>query len=104
MELCGGIATELEAVFIVGHAVASYTWADIDQTPTPPQHTDSPGYTTGTPSSSPPEAMEGWDTRLPMDAITITPAISLVTRFGDKPWFFGDFIYSTGRRTVVFRK
>ena len=31
-------------------------------------------------------------------------AKTLVTRFGDKPWFSGDFIYSTGRRTVVFRK
>ena len=29
---------------------------------------------------------------------------SLVTRFGDKPWFFGVFFYGTGRRIAVFRK
>jgi len=27
-----------------------------------------------------------------------------VTRFGDKPWFFGVFFYSTILRTVVFNK
>jgi len=31
VELCGGIATGLEAILKSGHAVASYTWADIDQ-------------------------------------------------------------------------
>jgi len=30
VELCGGIATRLESVLKSGHAVASYTWADID--------------------------------------------------------------------------
>ena len=30
VELCGGIAIELEAVLKARHAVAAYTWADID--------------------------------------------------------------------------
>ncbi len=30
VELCGGIATGLEAILKSGHAVASYTWVDID--------------------------------------------------------------------------
>jgi hypothetical protein len=30
VELCGGIATRLEAILKAGHAVASYTWAYID--------------------------------------------------------------------------
>jgi hypothetical protein len=30
VELCGGMAIGLEAILKAGHAVASYTWADID--------------------------------------------------------------------------
>ena len=75
VELCGGIAKGLESVLKAGHAVSSYTWANID-----------PGVHTATthrlarlhnrhPLLLPPEAIEGWDTRLSMDAKTITPAL-----------------------------
>jgi hypothetical protein len=75
VELCGGIATGLEALLKAGHAVASYTWADVDP--------DAHAATTHRlarllarhPLLLPPEATNGWDTRLPMDIRTITPAL-----------------------------
>ena len=75
VELCGGIATGLEALLKAGHAVASYTWADID----PDAHTATTHRLARLharhPLLLPPEATNGWDTRLPMDTRTITPAL-----------------------------
>ena len=55
--------------------MASYTWADID----PDAHTATSHRLTRLhsrhPQLLPPEATEGCDTRLPMDARTITPAL-----------------------------
>ncbi len=74
MELCGGIATGLEAALKAGLSIASYTWADID----PDAHTTTAHRLTRLQSRHPlllpTEATTGWDTRLPMDARTITPA------------------------------
>jgi hypothetical protein len=73
--LHGGIAIGMEAVLKAGHAVASYTWADID----PDAHTATSHKHARLHSRHllllPPEAIEGWDTRLPMDARIITPAL-----------------------------
>ena len=75
MELCGGIAIGLEAFLKSGHAVASYTWADID----PDTHTATTHKLAHLPNRHPlllpPEAMDGLDTRLPMDARAITPEL-----------------------------
>ena len=75
VELCGGIATCLEAILTSGHAVASYTWVDID----PDAHTAASHSLAWLharhPLLLPPEATDGWDTRLPMDARTITPEL-----------------------------
>ena len=75
VEFCGGIATRMEAVLKVGHVVASYTWADIN----PDVHTTKTHKLARVhnrhPLLLPPEAIEGWDTRLSMDAKTITPAL-----------------------------
>ena len=65
MELCGGIATGMEAILKAGHKVASYTWADID----PDAHTATihrlARLRNRDPLLLPPEATIGWDTRLP---------------------------------------
>jgi hypothetical protein len=75
VELCGGIATGLEAVLKAGHKVASYTWADID----PDAHTATTHRLARLhsrhPLLLPPEATVGWDTRLPRDTRTITPEL-----------------------------
>ena len=75
VELCGGIATGLEAAIKAGLSIASYTWADID----PDAHTTTAHRLTRLQSRHPllltAEATNGWDTRLPMDARTITPAL-----------------------------
>jgi hypothetical protein len=59
-----------------GHAIASYAWADIDSD----AHVSTTDRLTRLHSRHlrliPAEATVGWDTRLPMDAITITPALS----------------------------
>ena len=76
VELCGGIATGLEAVLEAGHAVASCTWADIDQD----AHTTTSHRLTRLrhrhPNLLPREAIDGWDVRLPRDTRTITLALS----------------------------
>jgi len=68
VELCGGMATGLEAILKAGHAVAAYTWADID----PDAHTTTSHRLAWLHNRHslllPPEAMEGRDSRLPMDA------------------------------------
>ncbi len=74
VELCGGIATGLKSVLKSGHAVASYTWVDID----PDAHTATSHILIARlhdrhPLLLPLGAIDGWDTRLPMDARTITP-------------------------------
>ncbi len=55
--------------------MAAYTWADID----PHAHAATTHRLARLhsrhPLLLPPETIEGWDTRLPMDAITITPAL-----------------------------
>ncbi len=55
--------------------MASYTWADID----PDAHTATSHRLARLhdrhPLLFPPEAIDGWDTRLPMDARTITPEL-----------------------------
>ena len=55
--------------------MASYTWADID----PDAHTTTSHKLARLhalyPFLLPPEAMDGWDTRLPMDTKTITPEL-----------------------------
>jgi hypothetical protein len=75
VELCGGIATRLEAVLKAGHEVASYTLADIDLD----AHTTTAHRLARLHSRHPRlltlEAIDEWDTRLPMDARTITPAL-----------------------------
>ena len=75
VELCGGIATRLEAALNAGLSIASNTWADID----PDAHTTTAHRLTRLQSRHPllltAEATNGWDTRLPMDAKTITPAL-----------------------------
>jgi hypothetical protein len=74
VELCGGIATRLEALLKAGHAVASYTWADVD----PDAHaatTHRLGRLHARHPLLPPEATSGWDTRVPMDTRTITPVL-----------------------------
>ncbi len=75
VELCGGIATGLEALLKAGHAVASYAWADVD----PDAHAATihrlARLHARHPLLLPPEATTGWDTRLPMDTRTITPAL-----------------------------
>ena len=75
MELCGGIATGLEAVLKAGRKVASYTWADID----PDAHVATTHRLARLhsrhPLLLPPEATWGWDTRLPRDTRTITPEL-----------------------------
>jgi len=75
VELCGGMTTGLEAILKARHTVASYTWVDID----PDAHTATTHKLARLhnqhPLLLPREAMEGWDTRLPMDARTITPAL-----------------------------
>jgi hypothetical protein len=67
VELCGGIATWLDAVLKAGHAVASYTWADIDLD----VHTATAHRLTRLrhrhPNLLPREAIDGWDIRLPRD-------------------------------------
>jgi len=72
VEICGGMATILEAIFKAGHAVASYTWADIDPDARTTTSHRLARLHNRHPLLLPPEAMEGWDTRLPMDARTIT--------------------------------
>ena len=75
MELCGGIATGLEAILKAGHEVASYTSVDID----PNAHTATAHRLARLHSRHPRlltmEAIDGWDTRLHMDARTTTPAL-----------------------------
>ncbi len=75
VELCGGIATGLESALKSGHSVASYTRVDID----PDAHTATSHRLARLhyrpPLLLPLEAIEGWDTRLPMDARTITPEL-----------------------------
>ncbi len=75
VELCGGIATGLEAALKAGLSIASYTWADID----PNAHTATSHMLTRLhrrhPLLLPAEATTEWDTRLPMDTRTITPAL-----------------------------
>jgi hypothetical protein len=75
VELCGGIATGLEAALKAGLTIASYTWADID----PDAHTATAHRLKRLqhrhPLLLPEEATTGWDTRLPMDTRTITPAL-----------------------------
>jgi hypothetical protein len=75
VELGGGIVTRLEAILEADHAVVSYTWVDIDPyAHTATTHRIARLYSRH-PLLLPPEAIEGWDTRLPMDARTITPTI-----------------------------
>jgi hypothetical protein len=75
VELCGGIATGLEAVLKSGHAVASYTWVVIDlDAHTVTSHRLARLHDRHT-LLLPPEAIDGWDTRLPMDARAINPEL-----------------------------
>ena len=75
VELSRGMATRLEAILKAGHAVASYTWTDID----PDAHTATSHILARLhnrhPLLLPLEAMAGWDSRLPMDATTSTPEL-----------------------------
>ncbi len=72
VELCSGIATRLEVVLKSGHVVASYTWVDIDlDAHTATSHRLARLHDRH-PLLLPLEAIDGWDTRLPMNARTIT--------------------------------
>ena len=67
------------ALLIVGHAISSYVWVDID----PDAHTVVSHRITHLrhqfPYLIPPEAIKDWDSRLPMDAHTISPELFRAT-------------------------
>ena len=73
VEICGGIATGLEALLRAGHPIASYTWADIN----PDAHTATSHRSQilqqRYPLQLPPASTHGWDRRLPFNANCITP-------------------------------
>jgi hypothetical protein len=71
-ELRGGLATELEAFLRSGYLIASYIWADTY----PYAHTATSHRLSRLrskyPRLLPPEAISGWDSRLPMDVRAIS--------------------------------
>ena len=73
VEICGGIATGLEALLRAGHSIRTYAWADIN----PDAHKATlhrlqrlqDRYPTQLPAS----AILGWDRRLPFNANCLSP-------------------------------
>jgi hypothetical protein len=72
VELCGCLATGLEALLRAGYAIRSYICVDID----PDAHMDVSHRITHLrhqfPNLLTPEAITDWDSRLPMDVRTIS--------------------------------
>ena len=67
VELCGGLATGLEALLRYGYAINPYAWVDID----PDAHTATSHCIVCLrlqfPNLLPPEVIKDWDSRLPME-------------------------------------
>ena len=75
VEMCAGIATGLESLLSAGHTIHSYTWADSN-----PAAWAATRHRIGLlharfPAQFPASASEGWDTRLPFNICSITPAM-----------------------------
>jgi hypothetical protein len=79
VELCGGLATGLEALFKAGYAIRSYVWVDID----PDAHMAVSHRITHLRQQFPnlflPEALTEWDSRLPRVVRTISPKLIRAT-------------------------
>jgi len=79
VELCGGLATGLEALLKVGYAINSYIWVDIDLD----AHAAASYRIAHTrllyPYLLPLEAIKDRDSSLPMDVRTISPELLTVT-------------------------
>ena len=79
MELCGALATGLEALFRAGYAIRSLVWVDID----PDAHMAVSHRITHLrqqfPTLLPPEVLTDWDSRLPMNVRTISPELIRAT-------------------------
>ncbi len=75
VEHCGGLATGLEALLRVGYTISSYAWVNTD----PDAHTVASHRIAYLrlkfPHLLPPEAIQVWDSRLPMDVRIISPEL-----------------------------
>jgi hypothetical protein len=75
VELCGGLATGLEALLRAGYDIDSYVWVDIDID----EHTVVPRRIARLilqfPDLLSQKAIKDWDFRLPIDVRTISPEL-----------------------------
>jgi len=75
VELCGRLATGLEALLRAGYAINSYAWADTDSD----AHTATSHRVTHLrhqfPHLPPHEVIQDWDSRLPIDVRTCSPEL-----------------------------
>jgi hypothetical protein len=72
VELCGGLATGLETLLRVGHAINSYAWVDIDPYAHMVVFHGIADLELRFPLLFPSEATKVWDSRLPMDVRAIS--------------------------------
>ena len=79
VELCGGLATSLETLLRTDYMIRSYTWVDTD----PDAHTVAAQRIAhlrhNFPHLLPSEAIQDWDSRLPLDVRTISPELVSAT-------------------------
>ena len=73
VEICGGIATGLEAHLRAGHAIRSYAWADINPDAYLATKHRLQLLRTRYPRQLPASAIQGWDRRLPFNANCLSP-------------------------------
>jgi hypothetical protein len=79
VELCGGLATGLEALLIAGYAIRSYVWADTDPYAHSVVSHRIAHMQLQFPHLLPPETLMDWDSRLRMDVRTISSELLRAT-------------------------
>ena len=75
VEICGGLATGLHAALRAGHAVASYSWADINPDTLVAARARLRRLHHRYPDQLPLSALKGWNTRLPFNANCLSPGV-----------------------------
>ena len=73
VEICGGIATGLEALLRAGHSIRSYAWADINPDAYLATKRRLHLLHSRYPRQLPATAIQGWDRRLPFNANCLSP-------------------------------
>ena len=73
VEICGGIATGLEALLRAGHSIRSYAWADINPDAYLATKHRLLLLRSRYPRQLPAAAIQGWDRRLPFNANCLSP-------------------------------